>query len=397
MPTRPTSIEAIPNRHFDLDWLRVILIMTLFFHHVGSPFHPWGWLIKNNETTENFHDLTLWMMFWRMPLLAFISGAGTYLAMGKRSIPEYIRERIKKLFIPLLFGMFTFIPPQTYYSSKHIYDSYWEFYKTIFDFVFYPEGNFGWLNMWFIAYVLVFSILATPLLSFLLSSKSENFRHRMEKVFSRPIWLLLIPAALLLATQFLLRPYFPNDTFKLLNDWALFTLYFLFFLFGLFCYSSETIRTSIGKNRKYLLLAGLMMSLLYGVYRYTRKIYHFPWSDIAEGIQFDVLTIPLIWFTILVIIAYGQQYLNYPNRLLPKLTEAVYPFFLLLQPLIVIIAYYICQLDWSITLKFWSIALLAMLSFAGIYFLIIRPFNVMRFFFGLKLKKRENKLAVINL
>lgn len=71
-----------PRRH-DLDWLRLIAIVVLLFFHTGMWFNTWGWHVKNNETSLSFNYWTIWMHQWRMPLLLFISGAGTYMAMGQ--------------------------------------------------------------------------------------------------------------------------------------------------------------------------------------------------------------------------------------------------------------------------------------------------------------------------
>src|SRR5690242_11125995 len=111
-------MEDISNdaRRHDLDWLRFIAILILLFFHTGMLFNPWGWHIKNNETSQSFTYWMIWSHFCRMPLLLFISGAGTYMAMGKRSAKQFTYDRFKRLFIPLVFGMFIIVPPQIYYE-----------------------------------------------------------------------------------------------------------------------------------------------------------------------------------------------------------------------------------------------------------------------------------------
>ena len=108
--------DTYQARRYDLDWLRFIAIVILLFFHTGMLFNPWGWHIKNNELSEGFRYWMAWLHYWRMPLLLFISGAGTYMALGKRSPAQFAGERFKRLFIPLLFGMFVVVPPQIYYE-----------------------------------------------------------------------------------------------------------------------------------------------------------------------------------------------------------------------------------------------------------------------------------------
>jgi len=384
---RPTSLSA---RRHDLDWLRLIAIIILLFFHTGMWFNTWGWHVKNSDTTASFNYWMVWFHFWRMPLLLFISGAGTYMALGKRTPNQFASERFKRLFIPLVFGMFVVVPPQIYYEHIKEYDSYWDFYKTVFDFKPYPGGSFSWHHLWFILYLFLYSLIAIPFLKYLHSEKSLRFRERVYKILSRPVTILFLPAIIILITQIILRPYFPEETHNLIQDWAYFTFYFLFFLFGMLCYSNPNLWESIGANRRYLLVAGLFILVpFYGIYLHFREIIHLPWDmDIIET-AFDVVAIFLSWFTVITVIAYGQHYLNKPHPWLKYVNEGLYPFYILHQTVIISIGYYICQLDWSIAVKFFSISFLTLISCIVFYALVIRTNNMMRLFFGVKTKDKH--------
>src|SRR5688572_28753269 len=121
----------LSERRNDLDWLRFIAIVILLFFHTGMVFNQWGFHIKNTEIDKTFGFWMVWLHFWRMPLLLFISGAGTYMAMGKRTPGQFAGERFKRLFIPLVFGMFVVVPPQIYFEYINQYNGYWDFYKTV--------------------------------------------------------------------------------------------------------------------------------------------------------------------------------------------------------------------------------------------------------------------------
>jgi len=220
----PTSVihDVNSSRRHDLDWLRFIAIVILLFFHTGMLFNPWDWHIKNNETSESFRYWMVWLHFWRMPLLLFISGAGTYMALGKRTPGQFAKERFTRLFIPLVFGMFVVVPPQIYYEHIKDYGSYWDFYKTVFEFIPYPAGSFSWHHLWFIAYLFVYSLIAIPLLIFLRSSKSQRFKELIFKLLSSPAGILFIPAAFILVTKIILSPYFPEETHALIDVWGFF-------------------------------------------------------------------------------------------------------------------------------------------------------------------------------
>jgi glucans biosynthesis protein C len=385
---RPSFAEASAGRRYDLDWLRFIAIVILLFFHTGMWFNHWGWHVKNSELTYSFQYWMIWSHYFRMPLLLFISGAGTYMALGKRTVGEFRKERYSRLLVPLIFGMFVVVPPQIYYEHIKEYTGYWDFYKTVFNFVPYPKGSFSWHHLWFILYLFIYSLMAIPLLKFLRSANSESFKNRVLKTLGSPAGMLLIPSVLILLTQIALRPYFPEETHDLAKDWAYFTFYLLFFVMGIICYSIPKLWEVIGANRKHL-LAGVIFSLIpfYICYFHFRDLIVLPWTDDTVETIFDVTAIFVSWFTVITIIAYGQHYLNKPHPWLSKISEGLYAFYILHQTVIIAIGYYVCQWDWSIAAKYWTICFLTLVSCVGFYLLVIRPFNVMRFLFGVKAKK----------
>ena len=73
------------TRLCELDWLRVIAILILLGYHTGMIFVSWDFHIKSAETSKTFEVVMAWLHYWRMPLLLFISGAGTFFALRRRS------------------------------------------------------------------------------------------------------------------------------------------------------------------------------------------------------------------------------------------------------------------------------------------------------------------------
>jgi hypothetical protein len=377
--------EIISVRRHDLDWLRFIAIAILLFFHTGMLFNPWGWHIKNNEISESFRYWMTLLHFWRMPLLLFISGAGTYMALGKRTPAQFRKERLKRLLIPLVFGMFVVVPPQIYYEHIKEYNGYWDFYKTVFEFKPYPAGSFSWHHLWFIAYLLVYSLIATPFLIFLRSPKSFQLKEKIFKLLGSPAGILFVPAIFILITQIILRPYFPEETHALIDDWGYFVFYLSFFVLGMICYSNPLLWESIGKNRRSLLVSTIASLIpFYSLFFHFRGLIVLPWSNGTVETAFDVIAIFVSWFTVITVIAYGQHYLNRPHPWLNKINEGLYPFYILHQTAIIFIGYYICQLPWSIGAKFWVVSLLTLVGCVVFYLMFIRPFNPMRILFGMK-------------
>ena len=374
-----------PDRRHDLDWLRLIAILILLFYHTGMLFNPWDWHIKNDETSAGFTYWMVWLHYWRMPLLLFISGAGTFLAMRKRSPAQYAGERVRRLVIPLIFGMFVIVPPQIYFEHFQAYPSYASFYTTVFEFVPYPEGSFSWHHLWFIAYLFLYSLIGLPFLLFLRSPKSEKVVTALARYMAHPLGMLLIPSVMLLVSRVILGPYFPEETHALIDDWAYFTFYFLFFAFGILCYSQPGIWNAIARNRNALSWGSILVLIpFYGLYFHFRNLYTLPWSIETIETTFDVMAIFGSWFWVITVIAWGQHLLNRPHPWLRHFNEGLYPFYILLQTVIIAVGFYVCKPSWGIVPKFFVVAFATLALCIFVYFLLIRPFNPVRLFFGMK-------------
>ena len=103
------TIQIKKQRRHELDWLRVFAFLLLIFFHSGMPFVTHDWHINNSETSVGMTYLWGFFHDWRMPLLFVISGAGIWYALGSRTGPGFIKERMIRLLLPLVFGIFVIV------------------------------------------------------------------------------------------------------------------------------------------------------------------------------------------------------------------------------------------------------------------------------------------------
>jgi peptidoglycan/LPS O-acetylase OafA/YrhL len=363
------------ERQYYIDWLRIILILTVFLFHIGMVFNPFEWHIKNENQFAFLAPIMSFLHLWRMPLLFLISGAGTYYALGKRTTPQYLKERIHRLLIPLAAGIFLLVPVQVYYERIDQYASLLHYYPEMFQGT-YPEGNFSWHHLWFIAYLFLISVITVPLLRSLKTGFFRRFRTTIEAIAHRKLGLnvVLIPLVL---SQVLLKPYFPKETHDVVNDWAFIAFNAIFFISGFVLFTNRRIISSLKTQRRWYLSEALLATLFFFISRQLETM---------NGWPVEVLSIVVSWSCGVTAIAYAATYLNKDSRFRKPANEAIYPFYLLHQPAIVIWAYYIT--GWN-TAAGWKALLIMALSFitsSGIYWLLIRPFNVTRLLFGMKRK-----------
>lgn len=385
--------SSISSRYFFLDWLRVLAFGLLIFYHTGMFFVEWGWHIKNNVIDESLQMPMLFANQWRMSLLFLISGSATYYALLKLSQSKFAFERFKRIFIPLVFGMLVIVPPQIYFErlTQGKTYGYFEFWATVFQFVPYPDGgSLSWHHLWYLAYLFVYSLICLPLFAFLMR---ENIRKSIEKNIHwlSISWVLYLFAILQLVNEVLLRDAW-ESTNNLISDWYNHGLYVGFFVMGFYLSTNINFWEKIQEHRfQHLALGLLTVTILYGAYWIN-------WVDL-KGTDLFVYRIFKSfnrWFWILTILGFGKKYLSFNSKSLKYANEAVYPFYILHQSIIITVAYWMIDWQWSVAWKFTVIAVLTFVFCWICFEFLIRRFQLLRFLFGLKLKTKTSKKLIID-
>ncbi len=369
-------------RRHDIDWLRVLVFGLLIFYHTGKFFEPNDFHIKNNTI---YDGLTLPMYFlnrWRLPILFVISGMGTYFALNKRSSWQFSKERIIRLFIPLVFGMIFIVPPQVYIERITDHDfsgNYFSFWKEVAFIGVYPEGNLSWHHLWFLPYLLLFSLIWLPIFQYVKKYPTNKFMVWLSFQIKKPLGLFWFCLPLILV-ELMLKPYFPK-TNALLDDWYLLTKFGILFGYGfILIHLKEVFWKSIEKYRVlYAIISIIAFSILY--------VSVWVMKDTRFSYALELTIIPVnYWSWILLIFAYSSKYLNKASKELKYANEAVYPFYILHQTITIIIGYYIMNLNWGFLYKFSSMIFGTFFGSWIVYEFGIRRWKYIRPLFGLKVK-----------
>jgi hypothetical protein len=381
--------NSLTDRRYDLDWLRVLAFGLLIFYHTGMFFVEWGWHIKNNIISEPMEWPMLFVNQWRMPLLFMISGAAVYFALQRRSAGSFARERVQRILLPLAFGIFVIVPPQIYFerlTQGQTYN-YLDFYPSVFTFQAYPEGSFSWHHLWYLAYIFVYSLVCLPLFRYWLREPGKQQLTRIVAFFARP-GVLFLPALWLLAGDLVLREYWPEDTHALVDDWANHFKSLSLFILGFLLVAQSPFIDAVARQRRVSLLVGLItVTVLYAGY----------WIDGPDDISGWALTMYRClkflngWAWLLTLLGFARTYLNFSNAGLRYANEAVYPFYILHQTVIICLAYPMTNWALPVGVKF----LLISLGTFGVCWLlyegVIRRVQFLRPLFGLKAKHKDRR------
>jgi len=380
-----------------LDWLRVLLILGVFVYHVIKPFDPLlDWHIKNAEKSEVVMSFLLLINPWGLPLFFLVAGAASKFALRRRSNRQYITERVTRLLVPFIVGSILLTPFQRYLEALH---------KGTFEgslLSFFPEllarstsgnlltplvfGNWG-LHLWFLAFLFTFSLLALPVFRWFQREAGLSFVSWLGRLVEVRGGVLLFVLPLALA-RVLVQPLSPPEE----HGWLDFVYFFLFFILGYIFYSDDRFPSAVRRDR-WLLFGGGMLGLvgffaLFAVYGDIAlewgMTFVVPWSIILI-LAFTIMS----WGWALDVLYLAMRYLNFSNKWLTYGNETIMPFYLIHQPVIIVIAYFAVQWDVGITLKLLVILISSFVITLGLTELLIRPFKPMRTLFGMKPRKRK--------
>ncbi|MEM7513197.1 MAG: acyltransferase, partial [Bacteroidota bacterium] len=310
-------------------------------------------------------------------------------ALRKRSGKQFVSERASRLLIPLIFSIFFIVPPQLYFERLLDGDftgSFGAFYLTkVLQFIPYPEGNFSWHHMWFVLYLFWYSVLAAPLFLFLKSEKGKKLMDKLTFMEKGP-WIYLIALPTVLVYMFWTIRF--DRTNDLIHDYGWFPYWMSFFVMGYFVALKEGFWESLARNARTSLGWAVLLIVVINTFRWNRwepwVLYGEEWSSHAWALMYRALYPILGWAWLFAALGYGRKYLNRPHPILSYANRGIYPFYILHQTILIILGYFVIQVEESILAKYLFISTTTFFLCIVIYEYLIRPFALMRFLFGVK-------------
>lgn len=375
------------QRRYDLDWLRVLAFGGVFLYHCSRFFNNADWEIKNAQTSPLADIITGIFELWGMPLLFAISGASIVFALRPEGARRFLRDRVLRLLVPLAIGILVLGPPQVYLQRLTHGDfqgSFFQFLPSYFDGNIF-NGNFAWtgVHLWYLEYLFLFTLVLTPLFVWLKRPSGRAALASLSRFSQRPgaifLWALPLGVILILVDPFgVVRPELPEPIARL--------VFLPFPLLGYLVFADCGIQQAIIRQRRAALILALAFSPAIPLTALGIEVLGWVLTAPAYALLMTLAGL-LTWTYLLAIFGYGMRYLNANRRLLPYANEAVLPFYILHQPVILLIGYFVIQLALPIAVKYLIITPLAFGITLGLYEYGVRRVNLLRPVFGLKARK----------
>jgi glucans biosynthesis protein C len=407
-PVRPPGAVRRP----ELDVMRALVVAGLVVFHSAVVFAAGAsWFVKDPQPAIGFTVFLLWGSLWGMPLLFVVSGMGARYAMRGRPAAAFTRERLARLGVPFLTGLVLLVPPMFYLArlgQPGFSESYGRFWLSFVNVPaiaagLLPRGSwasggagFDPAHLWFLYVLLVFSLALLPLLGYLAGPRGAPLAGRMAALTGRhPVTVLAAAAVPIMVIEAVFGPDVNTGGWERLA-------YVFPFLYGFLIAGDGRFEAALTRARWPALAAALAVTvtlLAWAAVLNSRGIS--AMTGAAPG--WSALQGLAGWSWIVAILGFGAaitaRWRRLPGpagssptagheprwrRAAQYGNEAVLPFYLLHEPVIVAAAYLIVRWHAPALAKYPALVAVSFVAILAIYELAVRRYRPARFLFGMK-------------
>jgi glucans biosynthesis protein C len=383
--------NALPSRRHDIDALRVLAFGLLILYHWGMLYvGEWGWHLKSTHTSDALQLPMLLVNRWRMDLIFLVSGLSVHFLLRGTSLGRFVGLRSWRLLLPLAFGMLVVVPIQPYaegVANGAVAPGFLAFLARYYTGSTWPEGAFAgweygftWNHLWYLAYLWVYSLVFAALLP-LLRRLPNQLAHLRGKA------LLVLPALPLVAFTIALQPHF-EETGDLVNDWFRHAIYFTVFLYGWWIGTHDGVWAEFVRLRRVALSGALGLFAVYVVLLYSLPDDGGTWGPALAR----TLRSFYIWWMLCAILGFARANLDRPFRWLPWANEAVYPWYVLHQTMIVACAMVLLPMQMGPVAEP-ALVLLGTVAGCALSYALIQRSALLRPLFGMKRQPRAASMS----
>ncbi|MFD6168722.1 acyltransferase family protein [Streptomyces coeruleorubidus] len=402
MATRTESPQAaLPERRRpELDAMRMLVVVGLVFFHSALVFATEGdFYVTNAETTEAITVIAGFGVVWAMPLLFLISGLGAWHSLRRRGAGTFSKERLLRLGVPLLLATLLLNPlPQwlRQRSSDPRYDeSYADFLPRFFDvrlefdeLPFLVQGEyFETGHLWFVVLLLTFSLMLAPLHRFLPHGPCRRLADRVAAVTLRRRGVVLLPAPAFAAICAFAGM---EEDYAGWHRWS----YLLYFAAGFALAADARFRTVMRRDARPAACLGVLLFVAAAPGFTTADD---PFTDTTPlAVVSRALFGAAGWCLVVAIPGLLDRPRQQPSgppaptapttrqRVYGYLAVAVLPLYVLHQPIVVAVAYFVVGWAAPIPVEYVVLVTISLALTLAAYELLVRRTRVTRFLFGMR-------------
>jgi len=153
------TTTAVASTRLDyLDGLRAALMLLGIPYHAAFAFTGIGWLVTSPDQSTSLAAFAGFLHVWRMPAFFVVAGFFATFILARRDRRTWIRGRVKRLGLPLLFGLATVVPAQ-WLIAGYARTGSWRGAAGFASGLIWPPSSWWTVHLWFLVELLIYCLL----------------------------------------------------------------------------------------------------------------------------------------------------------------------------------------------------------------------------------------------
>lgn len=304
-------MESVERKNWidNLRWITILIVVVFhvfyYYNNIGAsamferlPKNP---LIEGGKASITFAGLFQYGVYqWFMLLLFVVSGICAKYTLQKKSIRQFMKDRIQKLLVPSTLGVITIQWIGGYLiTSKMLTGQEAESIPCFVKFIISVASGIG--ALWF-CHVLIVACLVLCLIKIIdKKCRLEALGEKANIFVACALVIVMIGASKILNIKMIPTYRFGYDTMA--------------FLLGYYIFSFEKVLNQLKKFGWICLIIGMG----FGIW-YFKRFYGTSYSDLT--VQNDWVSIIHAWFTMMGILWFAQNFYNFENKISSYMNKA---------------------------------------------------------------------------
>ena len=306
------------RKHY-IDNLRWAVILLLIPFHAAQAFKCW---VEPNYiefgSNQAISSIIVFFGPFVMQLLFLFAGMSMRYALEKRTYAQFAMERVKRLLVPLVFGLVVLVPPMCYLADRFhggysgsFFGHYIKFFTVITD-MSGADGGFSFGQFWFLLYLFILSFVLLGVIVIIKKAVPDSCHEKTEskeRVASKLLPVGVVGLGLPL----------PLLSDLLSVGGKSFVEFFYFILIGYYIFTRKSVAEAVKKYGVLFLSLGIISGII--------NVYLFVFSGAGYPVINTIAKYLCEWFMVLGLFGSGGRFFDRENALTRYLTGISYPFF----------------------------------------------------------------------